>query len=371
MKRSLSKKPKQSKQDKFWELFAGFCFGMNETGTYSELIDRVKFFNANQTILKKLPVSANERNACMLRHARLCLLGRPKQAPDTLYDYKRMVVKSLYEFTTWLQDSFQILFAEQNVYDIMLIAESVLPRRFKTINPEASYIEETALILKLQAQNSGDLSDGLLNKLDAWRKTHQTAFWNLQAFWNTEKLPKFSRPDMATCNAIRETAKPEQRELFYWPGKEICKFLAELSETPGTKLCYKGDIFDHDKELKARFSTHVHKIAQSNEEQKPMDMEKNHYIEGDNLRALRLLTPQYEGKIKMIYIDPPYNTGRDFVYRDSMKDETEIYRRFLFTRMPTPSPDVVKMWDKVERRKSEPGNDPFSQTYRVPKADKN
>ena len=46
------------------------------------------------------------------------------------------------------------------------------------------------------------------------------------------------------------------------------------------------------------------------------DTTENIYIEGDNLEALKLLRRNYHGKIKMIYIDPPYNTGNDFVYRD-------------------------------------------------------
>ena len=242
-KRSLSK---QTNQDKFWELFSGFCFGMNESWTYSELIDRVRFFNANQSILKKLPASANEQCACMLKHARLCLLGIQKQAPDTLYEYKRAVVKSLYEFSTWLQDSFQIYFAEKNVYDIMLGAESVLPKRFEAINPEASHIEEVALILKIQAQNGCNLSANLLHELDAWRLGHSETFWSLQAFWNTEKMPKSIQKTFSTEQAIREAAKPEQKELFYWPGKEICHFIIELAETERTKLCYKEDLFDNE-----------------------------------------------------------------------------------------------------------------------------
>ena len=47
------------------------------------------------------------------------------------------------------------------------------------------------------------------------------------------------------------------------------------------------------------------------------DTTENIYIEGDNLEALKLLRRNYHGKIKMIYIDPPYNTGNDFVYRDN------------------------------------------------------
>ena len=55
------------------------------------------------------------------------------------------------------------------------------------------------------------------------------------------------------------------------------------------------------------------------------DTTKNIYIEGDNLEALKILQESYLGKIKCIYIDPPYNTGNDFVYNDSYshKDKEE------------------------------------------------
>ncbi|WP_352401734.1 site-specific DNA-methyltransferase [Synergistes jonesii] len=52
------------------------------------------------------------------------------------------------------------------------------------------------------------------------------------------------------------------------------------------------------------------------EESKDWDKTENLYIEGDNLEVLKLLQESYLGKVKMIYIDPPYNTGNDFVYRD-------------------------------------------------------
>jgi adenine-specific DNA-methyltransferase len=53
------------------------------------------------------------------------------------------------------------------------------------------------------------------------------------------------------------------------------------------------------------------------EESKNWDTTENLYIEGDNLEVLKLLQESYLGKVKMIYIDPPYNTGNDFVYRDN------------------------------------------------------
>ena len=52
---------------------------------------------------------------------------------------------------------------------------------------------------------------------------------------------------------------------------------------------------------------------------------KNIFIEGDNLEVLRILQKSYAGKVKCIYIDPPYNTGKDFVYKDDFKDPVEKY----------------------------------------------
>src|SRR5690554_1643836 len=52
----------------------------------------------------------------------------------------------------------------------------------------------------------------------------------------------------------------------------------------------------------------------------------NLYIEGDNLEALKILQESYLNKIKCIYIDPPYNTGKDFIYKDSFKQTAEEYR---------------------------------------------
>ncbi len=55
------------------------------------------------------------------------------------------------------------------------------------------------------------------------------------------------------------------------------------------------------------------------------DTTENIFIEGDNLEVLKLLHKSYYGKIKMIYIDPPYNTGNDFIYKDDYKMPLESY----------------------------------------------
>ena len=61
-------------------------------------------------------------------------------------------------------------------------------------------------------------------------------------------------------------------------------------------------------------------------ESKDWDATENLYIEGDNLEVLKLLQESYLGKVKMIYIDPPYNTGNDFIYADDFKMESEEWK---------------------------------------------
>ena len=63
------------------------------------------------------------------------------------------------------------------------------------------------------------------------------------------------------------------------------------------------------------------------EESKDWDTTQNLYIEGDNLEVLKLLQKSYHGKVKMIYIDPPYNTGGDFVYPDDFQDSIANYKK--------------------------------------------
>ncbi|NOH14790.1 site-specific DNA-methyltransferase [Clostridium cochlearium] len=93
-----------------------------------------------------------------------------------------------------------------------------------------------------------------------------------------------------------------------------------------------------DREERYRFEWHgkskAIRIAQTpsrgtlrpcKEESKNWDTTENLYIEGDNLEVLKLLQKSYQNKIKMIYIDPPYNTGNDFVYKDDYKDNLKNY----------------------------------------------
>ena len=65
------------------------------------------------------------------------------------------------------------------------------------------------------------------------------------------------------------------------------------------------------------------------EESVNWDMTQNLFLEGDNLEVLKLLQKSYSGKVKMIYIDPPYNTGKDFVYNDDCSDNIKKYLELI------------------------------------------
>jgi adenine-specific DNA-methyltransferase len=66
-------------------------------------------------------------------------------------------------------------------------------------------------------------------------------------------------------------------------------------------------------------------LRPAREESVDFDTTQNLFIEGDNLDALKLLQESYLGKVKMIYIDPPYNTGKDFIYQDNFTSLKQQY----------------------------------------------
>jgi len=66
-------------------------------------------------------------------------------------------------------------------------------------------------------------------------------------------------------------------------------------------------------------------LRPSREESVDFDLTRNLFIEGDNLDALKLLQETYLGEVKLIYIDPPYNTGNDFIYEDDFAEDSEAY----------------------------------------------
>ena len=140
--------------------------------------------------------------------------------------------------------------------------------------------------------------------------------------------------DGTSMNLVQENVK-KLKEIFpeiFIEGRIDFELLRQI--------CRGGGVQDLESS-KERYSltwngkTRARQIAQevstgtlrpSKEESKNWDNTENIYIEGDNLEVLKLLQKSYHGKIKMIYIDPPYNTGKDFVYKDNFIDNIENYK---------------------------------------------
>lgn len=104
--------------------------------------------------------------------------------------------------------------------------------------------------------------------------------------------------------ALGEQLEDSRKEHFglSWPGKREARRLASIP-SKGTLVPCPGEGVNED------------------------DTE-NIFIEGENLEVLKLLQKSYAGKIKMIYIDPPYNTGNDFIYNDNFTDPLDAYLKY-------------------------------------------
>lgn len=122
----------------------------------------------------------------------------------------------------------------------------------------------------------------------------------------TERIGKDGHPELAVdFDKLREELSTdalepgEERYQFTWPDKKASGHLANTPSTMTLRPCP--------------------------EESVNFDTTQNLYIEGDNLEVLKILREDYLGKIKMIYIDPPYNTGNDFVYNDDFTQGRDEY----------------------------------------------
>jgi adenine-specific DNA-methyltransferase len=94
----------------------------------------------------------------------------------------------------------------------------------------------------------------------------------------------------------------QERYSFSWPGKSRARRIAQLPSTGTLLPCLERSV--------------------------NWDRTENLFIEGDNLEVLKLLRKSYHRKVKLIYIDPPYNTGNEFIYPDRYQDNLETYLRY-------------------------------------------
>lgn len=125
-------------------------------------------------------------------------------------------------------------------------------------------------------------------------------------------------------NAVTET-KDEHGDVVRAIDKDI--LMQEISATvvEGADERYQFTWPDKKKSILLANAPINKTLRPCKEESVNFDTTENLYIEGDNLEVLKLLQETYLGKIKMIYIDPPYNTGNDFVYEDDFAQSTEEY----------------------------------------------
>lgn len=154
------------------------------------------------------------------------------------------------------------------------------------------------------------------------------------------RKPKFETPDLTSENIEKIAAlfpnciteMPDEERST--PEKKVYKRAINFELL---KQMLSPDVVDGDEAYEFTWVGKKAAIVEANKpirktlrpcvaESKDWDTTENLYIEGDNLEVLKLLQESYLGKVKMIYIDPPYNTGNDFIYADDFKMESEEWK---------------------------------------------
>lgn len=126
-------------------------------------------------------------------------------------------------------------------------------------------------------------------------------------------------------NAVTETIDETTGEVIRAIDKDVLMQEINTHVVDGKEERYQFTWPDKKKSVLLANSPIAETLRPCREESVDFDNTENLYIEGDNLDVLKLLQETYLGKVKMIYIDPPYNTGNDFVYNDDFSESTDDY----------------------------------------------
>ena len=126
-------------------------------------------------------------------------------------------------------------------------------------------------------------------------------------------------------NAVTETIDETTGEVIRAIDKDVLMQEINTHVVDGKEERYQFTWPDKKKAVLLANSPINMTLRPCREESVDFDNTENLYIEGDNLDVLKLLQETYLGKVKMIYIDPPYNTGNDFVYNDDFAENTDDY----------------------------------------------
>lgn len=152
---------------------------------------------------------------------------------------------------------------------------------------------------KLDRNNGGSSPDIVEQNIETMRKLFPEVF----AEGSEADGPRWKIDFDALKEVMGEYVEDEQeRYSFTWNGKSRARRIAQTPSSGTLRPCP--------------------------EESVNWDTTKNLFIEGDNLEVLKLLQKSYHKKVKMIYIDPPYNTGNDFIYPDKFADNLDTYLRY-------------------------------------------
>ena len=126
-------------------------------------------------------------------------------------------------------------------------------------------------------------------------------------------------------NAVTETIDPVTGEVVRAIDKDVLMQEINTRVVDGKEERYQFTWPDKKKAILAANAPVSATLRPCREESVDFDSTENLYIEGDNLEVLKLLRETYLGRVKMIYIDPPYNTGNDFVYNDDFAEDADGY----------------------------------------------
>ena len=151
-----------------------------------------------------------------------------------------------------------------------------------------------------KTKDAGPQKLSLQSAIPAEEKLRQLKRLFPEAFAETQTID-FERLKTALGQFFESAGQPRERYGLSWPGKNECLKIIQQASAATLKPRRNQSV---------RFET-----------------TQNLFIEGDNLEALKLLQKAYSGQVKSIYIDPPYNTGKDFVYQDNWKTPLKEYLR--------------------------------------------
>ena len=151
-----------------------------------------------------------------------------------------------------------------------------------------------------KTKDAGPQKLSLESAVPAAEKLRQLKQLFPEAFAETQSID-WERLKTALAEFSKDAGQPRERYGLTWPGKNECLKIIQQASTATLKPDRKQSVH--------------------------FDDTQNLFIEGDNLEALKLLQKAYYGKVKSITIDPPYNTGKDFVYKDNWKTPLKEYLR--------------------------------------------